>query len=86
MYITKRPNVIKKYSPDVIHDCGLAMAYCQLTNSIFMAKRKALREAYETMNKHLAAYEAKVSTLFGKQKPWPRKKHKKIHRFRVGGS
>jgi len=86
MNVTERPDVIKKYSPDVIHGCGLTMTYCSLTNSIFMVKQKALREAYETMNKHLATYEAKVSTLFGKQKPWPRKKHKKIHRFCVGGS
>lgn len=78
--------VIKKYAPDVIHGGNLMMMSCTLTNSIFMAEQKALREAYETMSKHLAAYEAKVSALFRKQKPWPRKKHKKFHRFRVGGS
>lgn len=74
-----------KQSPEyALEKVGVMAMYCTFTNRFFVTKQNVLANAYLTLFKNYDEYRDKVIKLYGKKKPWPRRKSKRFHKMRVG--
>ena len=82
-YTSNMTKFIKKNPEYVLKKVSETAMWCAFSNRIFMTKLDALANAISTISNNCDEYREKVAKLYGKKKPWPRKRARRFHKMRV---